>query len=282
MSTTIEAAPRRYRIAEVGRLTGFTPTALRFYEQAGVLPPPERTPAGYRVYGDRDVERLRLIARAKDLGCTLEEIAGLVEAWDADRCGPVKHRLRALVEAKVAEVRRHIADQVTQAAQLRATAADLAIRPVDGPCDDGCGCTVPPPVGTVPPDEPACGCGRERRCSGDDTGASPPVRSAAPEPVEQPPPVACSLGSGDMATRSDEWRALLGGVTDRQPLPHGLRLVLGPDAPLAQIARLTLAERECCPFLAFAITIDARGVALEVAAPAEGRVLLESVFGTAA
>jgi DNA-binding transcriptional MerR regulator len=93
MSTTAAAGPRRYRIAEVGRLTGFTPSALRFYEQAGVLSPPERTPAGYRVYGDRDVERLRLVARAKDLGCTLEEIAGLVEAWDADECGPVKHRL---------------------------------------------------------------------------------------------------------------------------------------------------------------------------------------------
>src|ERR687893_1166534 len=86
MATT-EAPTRRYRIGEVGRLTGFEPTTLRFYENAGVLAPPPRTPAGYRSYDDRDVERLRLIARAKDLGCTLDEIADLVQAWDADECG---------------------------------------------------------------------------------------------------------------------------------------------------------------------------------------------------
>ena len=132
----------RYRIAEVGRRTGFAPTTLRFYEDAGVLAPPARTEAGYRVYDDRDVERLRLVARAKALGCTLEEIAGLVQAWDADECGPVKHRLRSLVEAKVAEVEAHVADQAAFAAQLRGTAASLRERPVDGPCHDACGCST--------------------------------------------------------------------------------------------------------------------------------------------
>src|SRR3546814_10569500 len=107
MSTT-EAPERRYRLAEVSRLTGFTPTALRYYENAGVLAPPERTAAGYRAYDDRALERLRLVARAKELGCSLEEVAWLVEAWASDDCGPVKHRLRSLVNAKVIEVDRHI------------------------------------------------------------------------------------------------------------------------------------------------------------------------------
>jgi DNA-binding transcriptional MerR regulator len=242
MTTTTDAAPRRYRIAEMARLTGFTPTTLRFYEQAGVLSAPERTPAGYRVYGDRDVERLGLIARAKDLGCTLEEIAGLVAAWDADECAPVKHQLRSLVNAKVADVQRHIEDQVALAAQLRATAAGLATRPVDGPCADGCGCTTPVPEALT---------------------------------------IACSLGGGDRATRAREWRTLLDAATERHRLPHGVRVVFGATAPLAEIARLAGAEHDCCPFLAFAITVDGRGVALEVTAPADGQVLLESVFGTA-
>jgi DNA-binding transcriptional MerR regulator len=283
MSITTDAAPGRYRIAEVGRLTGFTPTTLRFYEQSGVVSPPERTPAGYRVYGDRDVERLRLIARAKDLGCTLEEIAGLVEAWDADECGPVKHRLRSLVDAKVTQVQRHIDDQVALAAQLRATATSLATRPVDGPCDESCGCTTTPAdAHTSAADETASGCADGCGCSSDDTGAATPVRFAATEGAKQPPPIACSLGGGDMATRIDEWRAVLGEVTDRHALPNGRRLVFGEPAPLAEIARLTAAEYECCPFFAFAVTIDARGVALEVTAPADGQVLLEAVFGTSA
>lgn len=69
-------------------MTGFTPTTLWFGEQAGVLTLPERSAAGYRVYGDRDVERLSLIARAKELGGTLEEIAGRVTAPANTVCWP--------------------------------------------------------------------------------------------------------------------------------------------------------------------------------------------------
>jgi DNA-binding transcriptional MerR regulator len=133
----------RYRIAEVSRLTGFTPSTLRFYEDVGVLSLPERTTAGYGVYGDRDVERLRLVARAKDLGCTLEEIAGLVRAWDADECGPVRGQLRRLVDSKVVELEQHIADQIGSLAELKAATSALATtHAADGPCDDRCGCTA--------------------------------------------------------------------------------------------------------------------------------------------
>jgi MerR family copper efflux transcriptional regulator len=280
MSTATDEATRRYRIAEVGRLTGFAPTTLRFYEQAGVLSPPERTPAGYRVYGDRDVERLRLIARAKDLGCTLEEIAGLVEAWDADQCGPVKHRLRSLVNAKVAEVQRHIDDQVALAAQLRATAAGLAGRPVDGPCDSRCGCTTTADT-DAEVEDPVAGCGDECACSRDDTGAPAPVVLSAQASTKEAPPIACSLGGSEVAARIDEWRALLDDVAERHALPDGVRLVFRAAAPLAEIGRLAAAEHACCPFFEFAITVDARGIALEVTAPADGQVLLESVVGVA-
>lgn len=139
--TIIETPPGGYRIAEYARLSGFSPSALRYYEQAGVLAAPERTPAGYRRYSDRDVERLRLIARAKDLGCTLDEITDLVRAWDSDECEPVKHRLRALVD-KVAEIETHLAEQTAFADQLRAAAKTLTRRPMDGPCDNMCGCTT--------------------------------------------------------------------------------------------------------------------------------------------
>ena len=62
------------RISEVSERTGFSGPTLRYYEQIGLLPAPERTGAGYRVYGDRDVARLDFIARAKRLGCSLDEI----------------------------------------------------------------------------------------------------------------------------------------------------------------------------------------------------------------
>jgi MerR family transcriptional regulator, copper efflux regulator len=288
MSMT-EAPLGRYRIAEVARLTGFAPSALRFYEDAGVLPLPERTAAGYRVYGDRDIERLRLVGRAKDLGCTLEEITGLVQAWDADECGPVKHRLRSLVNAKVVEVERHITDQVGFAHHLKETAAMLAARAVDGPCDDSCGCTArtgsDAASGTIPSGADQSGIGAAGcDCSAPSDGGAATgglVASVGGEGNDGPP-IACSLGGGDMQARIGEWEALLGLVTKRERVPGGLRLTFESSASLSEIARLAAAEQACCPFFGFAVTIDARGIALEVAAPADGQAMLESVFGVQA
>lgn len=258
---------RRYRIAEVSRLTGFTPATLRYYENAGVLAPPERTATGYRSYDDRAVDRLRLVSRAKELGCTLEEIAGLVEAWDADDCGPVKHRLRSLVAAKVTEIERHMVEQHALAAQLRDTAAILASRPVDGPCDDTCGCTTPD---LDDPGDPAAECG----CS----PASPTQQIGLSDRPEAEPPIACTLTGGDMQTRLDEWHTLLEEVP-RDPIPGGVRVRFPPPAPLDEIARLVGAEQACCAFFTFTITVDTHGVTVDITAPADGQTMLDSVFG---
>lgn len=247
-----DARIRGYRIAEIGRMTGFAPTALRFYEQAGVLPPPRRSSAGYRLYDDRAVERLRLIARAKGLGCTLEEITELVHAWDDEDCGPVKHRLQSFVTARIADVQRHITDQVAFAAQLRATSEQLATRPLDGPCDVTCGCTT-------------------------EATAVP----AAPE-AEGDPPIACSLGADAVGTRVQEWQALFADVQRRRPLDGGIRLEFGRDAPVLEVARLAAAEYDCCPFFSFAITVDGRGIALEVSAPPDGLSLILSLLDATA
>lgn len=259
----------RYQISEIARLSGFTPSALRYYEQAGVLAPTERTPAGYRLYDDRDLERLRLVARAKDLGCTLEEISELLLAWDDDQCGPVKHRLRALVDAKLDEIRARRAGQDAFAAQLEATAAALRERPLDGPCDDSCGCTTTEPDRRTASqsDRPGCAC----------TGTA-----IGEEPETSDPTVACSLGATDIGARLAEWQEVLRDVVARRAIPGGVRLGFGPQATVTEIGRLAAAEHGCCPFLSFAITVDERGVGLEVTAPPDGRALLHEVFGEAA
>ena len=82
------------RIKEVAERSGFSAPTLRYYEEIGLLPEPARTAAGYRIYDETTVERLAFIARAKQLGCSLEEIADLTMAWDGGRCGPVQDRLR--------------------------------------------------------------------------------------------------------------------------------------------------------------------------------------------
>ncbi|MFP3907277.1 MAG: MerR family transcriptional regulator [Acidimicrobiales bacterium] len=260
--TTADTTPDGYTIGDAARLSGFTSTALRYYEDAGVLAPSGRTAAGYRIYDDRDLDRLRLIRRAKQLGCTLDEVRDLLEAWDDEQCGPVKHRLRSLVDDKVAAVQEHLADQLALASQLQSTAAMLAERPLDGPCDDTCGCS-----GTTD----SAGRGESVRVPFGRSGSEPSPEQA----------IACSLPAGEMGARVQDWQGVLASVVDRQPLAGGLRLNLDDDAPLEDIARLAAAEHECCPFFDFALTVDRRGVALEVTAPEDGQDVLVAAFGAA-
>jgi hypothetical protein len=90
-----------------------------------------------------------------------------------------------------------------------------------------------------------------------------PKRSGAGSAV----PVACSLPAGDRRGRLDDWAAVLAHVEGRGALSNGVRLVFGRAVPAEQLIRLTTAEQRCCPFFASAITVDRRGVGLEVTAP---------------
>lgn len=96
------------------------------------------------------------------------------------------------------------------------------------------------------------------------------------------PPVACTLGSEDVPARVAEWREVLSFVTAREPIPGGLRLALAAAAPVSQIAALSVAEQQCCAFFSFALTMDGRGVALEVTAPGDGAAVIAELFGDAA
>jgi len=51
---------------------------IRFYERQGLIEPPPRTDSNYRVYPEEEVNRLRFIKRAKNLGFTLSEIKELL------------------------------------------------------------------------------------------------------------------------------------------------------------------------------------------------------------
>jgi hypothetical protein len=97
------------------------------------------------------------------------------------------------------------------------------------------------------------------------------------------PPIACSLGSDDLAARIDQWTTILEAtVTGRSAVDGGLRLALCADVDLGPLTRLVVAERGCCAFYRFALTVDERGIALEVTAPDEAQGVLASLFGEAA
>src|SRR3989304_7739117 len=93
----------------IGELAGelqLNPKTIRYYEEVGLLPEPRRSESGYRLYSAYEMERLRLIKRAKVLGLSLAEIKEIVEYAIDGRCGILKERLLLLVEAKLAEIDR--------------------------------------------------------------------------------------------------------------------------------------------------------------------------------
>lgn len=65
------------RIAELAERAGVAASAVRWYEQAGVLPAPPREPNGYRDYGEEDLARLRLVLSLRRLGLGPEDAGRL-------------------------------------------------------------------------------------------------------------------------------------------------------------------------------------------------------------
>ena len=130
-----------YSISQVAERTGFAPTTLRFYDQAGLVRP-TRTPAGYRRYDDTHLEMLSFIGRAKGFGLSLGEIAELLGLLGDDECAPVQGRLRELVDAKITDAQRRIAELEVFTAELRRVVATLDTHTPVGRCDDTCGCTT--------------------------------------------------------------------------------------------------------------------------------------------
>src|SRR3546814_9163642 len=64
--------------ADLAKATGCNLETIRYYEKTGLLAEPLRSAKGYRLYGEKDVRRLRFIMRARALGFTIEEIRGLL------------------------------------------------------------------------------------------------------------------------------------------------------------------------------------------------------------
>lgn len=67
------------KIGELAQRCGVTAKTVRYYESIGLLDEPQRTPSGYRDYGDDALERLGFIRDAQSTGLTLAEIASVLE-----------------------------------------------------------------------------------------------------------------------------------------------------------------------------------------------------------
>jgi MerR family redox-sensitive transcriptional activator SoxR len=116
------------RIGDLSRATGLAPSAIRFYEEEGLLPVARRL-SGRRVFDDTALTHVTVVQLAKDAGFTLAEIRSLVNEFG-------ENRWRSLAERKLGEVRLAAARLQTMAELL-----EKLLR-CDCPDIDFCGRTV--------------------------------------------------------------------------------------------------------------------------------------------
>ncbi|MBB1485369.1 Zn(2+)-responsive transcriptional regulator [Oceanospirillum sp. D5] len=100
------------RIGELASKTGISVEALRFYEKQGLLKTPHRSDAGYRLYDEKTLKQVSFILKAKAVGFSLKDIAGLL-ALEVNReqetCESVKNFAQSKLDeinAKLAELQR--------------------------------------------------------------------------------------------------------------------------------------------------------------------------------
>ena len=72
----------KVKIGELAKMTGCQVVTIRYYEKEGLLSEPDRTGANYRLYGDKEIERLHFILHCRHHGMKLSEIRDLLAYKD--------------------------------------------------------------------------------------------------------------------------------------------------------------------------------------------------------
>lgn len=109
------------RIGELSAASGCHVETIRYYERVGLLPAPPRSGSGYRTYAAADVQRLRFVVRARELGFGLDEIRDLLALSEnaSLSCAEVDR----LAQAHLLEIRQRVRELDRMARELAQTIA---------------------------------------------------------------------------------------------------------------------------------------------------------------
>ncbi len=125
-------------IHELAQQAGVPAKTIRYYESIGLLPRPARASNNYRQYAPADAERLRLIAGARTLGFSLEDISEILAARD-NGIAPCQRVLDA-VGQRLNEIDRRLADLLALRDSLAQLQREGAVLPLDDVRGEHCIC----------------------------------------------------------------------------------------------------------------------------------------------
>lgn len=125
---------KQLKIGQVAKQSGISVETVRYYEQRGLIPEPDRLPSGYRVYPATILQRLHFIHRCKDLGFSLQEIGELLslQTDPTTSSALVKQQVEykiALVKTKISELQKieHSLEQLSDSCCGDGTVSDCPI-----------------------------------------------------------------------------------------------------------------------------------------------------------
>jgi Cu(I)-responsive transcriptional regulator len=131
-----------YSIGRAAELSGVTPKMIRHYESLELIPKAARTLGDYRVYTESEVHTLRFIRRARGLGFSMEEIAGLLNLW--------RNQRRASAEVKRLALK-HIAELDSKIEELQSMRSALSELAKHCHGDERPECPILDDLGRLPP-----------------------------------------------------------------------------------------------------------------------------------
>ena len=112
-------------IGDLATETGVKPRTIRFYEKKKLLPTPQRSESGYRLYDQQDIKRLHLIRSARLLGISIRDVGELVATAQHDSCGSFQGQVARLIVVKLDQVEANIKEMETLREDLRTAMGNL-------------------------------------------------------------------------------------------------------------------------------------------------------------
>lgn len=89
-----------YTVQKLGALAGISTRTLRYYDEVGILKPTRLSTAGYRIYGEAEVDRLQQILFYRELGLPLEQIKEMMSSPSYDSTAALRHHRELLQDRR--------------------------------------------------------------------------------------------------------------------------------------------------------------------------------------
>jgi Hg(II)-responsive transcriptional regulator len=117
----MHSIPKQLSRGTLAKRSGVNSETVRYYEKISLLPEPDRSAGGHRVYQEDDLQRLCFIRRCREMGFSLEEIRGLLSLVDRQQVSC--ERVKSIADEHLRDIQTKISDLKKMERTLRTLSA---------------------------------------------------------------------------------------------------------------------------------------------------------------